>query len=196
MFRIFKWRDIEKQMYELQDKLSQWEEHVRWLSPSYPVLADIADRIKNGQREMMASRNGLITKHGDNGISLAELIVLNTELRKAAMEQGGWSDYQLNRGTITPFVFSDEIQYLFNTHYTSVCKQRVPILNIYASSDAMVGIIEATIKQVYGERKLITPRTYDAPIFKVSNINRGLDKTTIEINETFKQPIQHIFYLG
>ena len=50
LLQLFK-NKFEDRAYAAEEKLLWWEEHVRWFCPSYPILIDISDRIKNNQRE-------------------------------------------------------------------------------------------------------------------------------------------------
>lgn len=195
LLQLFK-NKFEDRAYAAEEKLLWWEEHVRWFSPTYPILIDISDRVKNNKREMMRSRSELIEKYGDSGISLAEIIVLNNALREAMVEQGGWSSCQLNAGNFIPFFFNADVQHLFNCQYNQTCKMRIPELVIYASSFLAVEVIRKTIDQLYIERKL-KRYTYAAPNIKITNINNGLDKNTIDVKEvTLIQPFQHLYFQG
>lgn len=196
LLQLFK-NKFEDRAYAAEEKLLWWEEHVRWFCPSYPILIDISDRIKNNQREMMRSRSELVDKHGDSGLSLPELIVVNGEFRNAAVLHGGWSSCQVNSGNYIPFYFGKEVRYLFNTQrHKVVCKTRIPVIEVYVASEKLIPVFEAAIKKLYVERKL-PPLTYSAPHFKFVNIHRDCVKTTIEVkSNTLVQPFQYLYFQG
>lgn len=196
---MFRWLSPkwEKRAYAAEEKLMWWEEHVRWFSPTYPVLVDISDRIKNDQREMMRSRSEIVEKYGDSGLSLAELIVVNTSFRDAAVLQGGWSDCQVNSGNFIPFYFGRDVEHLFNTRrYKEVCKTRIPTIEVYVASDKLIPVFQSTIKSLYSEG-VLPPLTYSAPHFKFFNVNRDPEKSTIEVKaNNLVQPFQHLYFQG
>ena len=196
LLQLFK-NKFEDRAYAAEEKLLWWEEHVRWFCPTYPILIDISDRVKNNKREMMRSRNELIEKYGDSGLSLPELIVVNDEFRDAAVLHGGWSYCQVNSGNYIPFYFGKQVQYLFNTEsHKVVCKTRIPVLEVYVASGELIPVFEAAIKKLYAERKLPL-LTYSAPRFKYFNVNRDSEKSTIEVKtNTLVQPFQHLYFQG